>query len=52
MMLKFIISSKGGFYSIYSTDFNDSTIGIFFNLKYITKFTKSPNPRVSKIEYI
>ena len=30
----------------YSTDFNDSTISIFLNLKYISQLTKIENPKV------
>ena len=32
----------------YSMLFNDSTMSIFFNLKYITQFTNNENPIVNK----
>lgn len=35
-------------FSGYSMLFNDSTMSIFFNLKYITQFTNNENPIVNK----
>ena len=35
----------------YSTDFNDSTILIFFNAKYVAMLTSIVNPRVINKEY-
>lgn len=39
------------FFSFYSTDFRDSTIGIFFSLRYITRFTMMANTIVIATEY-